>query len=193
MQPDVQWPRRYVTLWRDVRAIFTTDTDVNDAIHRVAVSTRSRRVRFCHFPPPRTFSLSACSPARRFPGGNVRFSRVFPRPPGARHTIAWLREFRRNRTNTGARPGRPRGLIFNPAPPAATIPSLLLPSGSPSPLSLSLSLSRFVLNFPELASDSIAAPPTSQPLPSRQQPSRFHFPSIICGSYHEGTIRKKKA
>jgi hypothetical protein len=51
----------------------------------------------------------------------VRSARAFHRSRRVM-TAAWLREFRRNRTNTGARPGRPRGLIFNPAPAGSNHP-----------------------------------------------------------------------
>lgn len=70
---------------------------------------------------------------------------------------AWLRGFRRSRTSTGARPGRPRGLIFNPAPPSPTI-STSLPPSHPSvgpPLVVSLGRSFF-----PRTDDSAVPPPT---------------------------------
>lgn len=69
-----------VVMWRARDFYHTTSTSTSTTTsvrrdsHRVAASTRSRRVRFRS-----VSSSSQFRPFRLFPSGNVRFSRVFPR------------------------------------------------------------------------------------------------------------------
>lgn len=122
----VMWRARETTMGKTSTSTTASSSIVRscDTIHRVVVdslpSSGFHRLSFSWS------SSTICSHARvSFFAGTVHDEHAT--------TAAWLRGFRRNQTSTVARPGRPRGLIFNPAPPAATIPTPSSPPLVPHP------------------------------------------------------------